>query len=245
MSEEATGASGDQSHADDSRATEDTASLLDDVRSMLGLNETDRWLEIAAAAVLSIAVVLTAFSAWQATLWGGEQSEAFAEAAGERGQANAALSLGLTAESFDVTIFSLGMQSFLTGQEEASRFFAERLVRDEFQPALDAWIAQDPQNNPEAADTPFEMPEYTNENLEEAQRFSERAETRFEEGREANKHEDNYYLAAVFMAAVLFFTGIASKFKSQYVRIVTLVIAGVALSGATAFLITLPRIFRA
>jgi hypothetical protein len=52
-------------------------------------------------------------------------------------------------------------------------------------------------------------------------------------------------LVTVFFAAVLFFTGIVTKFKSDSIRFASLAMAGVALIGATVFMLTLPRLFQA
>jgi hypothetical protein len=211
------------------------------------LHEADRErrYDLVATVILSVAVLLTAFSAWQSTLWNGEQSEDYALASSTRGRANAALSQGLTETSYDATTFAIGISDYYAGNLEAVNALKERVARDAFKPFLDQWIELNPTENVEAPRNPFELEEYSNPSVEESHRLSAEAEALLREGDEANQYGDNYVLTTVFFAAVLFFTGIVTKFKTDSVRVLTLVMASVALVGATAFMLTLPRIFAA
>jgi hypothetical protein len=205
--------------------------------------ERDRLLDLASTIILSVTLVLTAFSAWESTLWNGEQAGAYARASSARTQSNAALIAASTEKAFDATSFANGIVEFFRGDQVAVDFFRQRLFRDEFRPAVDAWVALDPANNPNAPHSPFEMPEYRNAKEEESNALSDRAESELMYGDAANEHGDNYVLVTVFFAAVLFFTGIVTKFKSDSIRFASLVMASIALVGATAFMLTLPRLF--
>lgn len=215
---------------------------VEELLSRLQGGEFARWIDLASAVLLSVAVVLSAFSAWQATLWGGVQATSYAEASSKRLQSNAALTGALTEISYDATTFALAAVEYFKGDQEAVDFFNERLFRDEFKPALEAWIATEPLNNPEAAKTPFDLPEYRNADAELALRFAEEAEEKFEEGKEANKNGDNYILATVLFASVLFFAGVTTKFKSPRVRVFSLVVAVAAFAGGMAWMGSLPRL---
>ena len=100
-------------------------------------------------------------------------------------------------------------------------------------------------DNPDAPKTPFDMPEYKNPKRDESQGLSAKAEEELAYGDEANQYGDNYGLASVFFAAVLFSTGIVTKFKNDGIRFASLAMASVALIGATAFMLTLPKLFQA
>ena len=206
--------------------------------------QRDHLMDLASTIILSIAVVLTAFSAWQSTLWSGEQSKAYARASSLRGQSNAALTTATTEISYDATSFALGITEFFAGDEEAVEFFRERLFRDEFKPAVEAWIATEPLTNPDAPQTPFDVPEFSNASLEEADELSLRAESELNEGNTANKHGDNYILATVMFAATLFFTGIVTKFENDGMRFASLSLASVALVVATVYMLALPKLFQ-
>jgi hypothetical protein len=211
--------------------------------SRLDDSERERLLDLISTIILSITVVLTAFSAWQATLWDGEQAEAYARASSARSQANAALIDATTEIGYDHSSFALAVAEYFRADQDFVDFFMQRLVRDEFRPALETWIAHGPLVNVNAPDTPFELPEYTNAQLEASKSLSSEAEAELAFGDKANRRGDNYVLATVFFAAVLFFTGVVTKFKSDSIRFGALALASVALIGATAFLLTLPRIY--
>jgi hypothetical protein len=215
--------------------------MLEELLSRLSGGEFARWIDLVSAVLLAVAVVVSAFSAWQATLWGGVQATSYAEASSKRLQSNAAQSAALTEISYDATSFALGAVEFFRGNQEAIEFFGERLFRDEFQPALEAWYATEPLVNPEAPKTPFDLPEYRNANLEESQRLQEEAEAKFDEGKEANQNSDEYILATVLFASVLFFAGITTKFKSPRVRALSLVVATSVLVVSLVWLFGLPR----
>jgi hypothetical protein len=216
--------------------------MLEELLSRLSGGEFARWIELVSAVLLAVAVVASAFSAWQATLWGGVQATSYAEASSKRLQSNAAVTTALTQISYDATSFALGAVEYFEGNQEAVEFFEDRLFREEFKPALEAWLATDPLQDLEAPKTPFELPEYTNANLEESQRLTEEAEAKFEEGKEANKNGDDYILATVLFASVLFFAGVTTKFKSPRVRVLSLFVATAVFAVGMTWLVSLPRL---
>jgi len=216
--------------------------MLEEILSRLQGGEFERWIDLASAVLLSVAIVASAFSAWQATLWSGVQATSYTEASSKRLQSNAALTTALTEISYDATSFALGAVEYFKGDQEAVDFFSERLFRDEFKPALEAWLATEPLKNPEAAKTPFDLPEYTNADLEESSRLQEEAEAKFEEGKEANQNGDDYILATVGFASVLFFAGVTTKFKSPRVRVLSLLVAVAAFGVGMTWMVGLPRL---
>jgi hypothetical protein len=216
--------------------------MLEELISRLEGGEFARWIDLVSAVLLAVAVVASAFSAWQATLWGGVQATSYAEASSKRLQSNAALTAALTQINYDATSFALGATEYFRGDEGAIEFFFERLFREEFRPALEAWLATEPLQNPEAPKTPFDLPEYTNAYLEESEQLTEEAEAKFEEGKDANKNGDDYILGTVLFASVLFFAGITTKFKSPKVRVLSIAVAVGALVFALIGLFSLPRL---
>lgn len=204
-----------------------------------------QWLEILSAVLMAIAVVGSAFSAWQATRWGGEQSSLFADAGSLRAQSNRAATVGGQQISYDAIVFAEFAIAF-TGDAldgappEDTERLADLLIRDEFRPAVEAWLEQDPLNNPEGANTPFDLDEYRNANLEEAEQLEALAVTALDEGKKANQNSDDYILAVVFFASVLFFGGIAPKFRSVYVRSMVLFLATGGLAFALWQIVRLP-----
>lgn len=219
------------------------------------IEKTDR-LEQIAAIVLAVAVVFIAWAAFQAGKWGGEQSIKFSEAgaartestrsdtrAGQLAQIDVAMYIdwvtALSSDLRDGLIPEISTQGYEPTRGTVSGFLFLRM-RDEFVPALEAWLATDPVNDPDAPPTPFAMAEYTLADAAEADRLTMVADEAAVDARAANQTGDNYVLTAVLFAAVLFFAGVASRLENRWNRrFVNLVGIIVVVVGAV-ILIQLP-----
>src|SRR4029453_3051577 len=111
-----------------------------------------------AAIMLSIATVVTAWSAYQATRWSGDQSENYTEASATRTESVRASTEANRQVLIDVDTFLSWLDVQQTGDRDLANDIHARM-RAEFLPAFNAWLATVP---PEAIPdgTPFELPEY-------------------------------------------------------------------------------------
>lgn len=73
-----------------------------------------------------------------------------------------------------MTIFASWLEATSTGNQALADFYAARF-RPEFAPAFEAWSASRPIENPEAAASPFDLPEYKVAALERAARLEQEA----------------------------------------------------------------------
>jgi hypothetical protein len=144
----------------------------------------ERWAELLAAVVLSLATVLTAWSAFEATKWGGVMAIRFSEANAARTQSAQASATANAKRTVDVTVFAEYLSAVATDECELVAFLQERF-RDEFKPAFQAWVRQRPRTNPAAPPTPFAMAEYRVAEDAETARLAELADVRAREAREA------------------------------------------------------------
>jgi hypothetical protein len=197
-------------------------------------------LELWSAALLAAATLTTAFSAYEATRWGGQQSTRFTEAAAARTESAKAQSRGFSFVTIDADLFTQFAVAYTQENRQLEQIFARRFFRDEFKRAFNAWLKLRPLSNPKAPDVPFEMKQYKVADLEESEQLEDEASQRFEEGRDANQTSDNYVLATIFFAAVLFFGGLSVKFRSQRLIIATLAFGSLMFLGGVARLATLP-----
>jgi hypothetical protein len=204
--------------------------------------EWSRWTELLSAFLLSAAVVLSAFGAWQATKWGGQQSILFAEASSARLTSSNYLALGLTEISYDTSIWADAILALANGDQSTIDTFRERVFSDDFKVAFDAWIAQDPFNNPDAPQTPFDVPEYKPVGIQLWTAVGEGAEEKFSEGKSASDNSDDYILSTVFFASVLFFAGITTKFRDDRLRTVVVLMAVGLFIGGAVWLASLRRL---
>lgn len=205
--------------------------------SEIGLRER---LELWSAALLAAATLTTAYSAYEATRWGGQQSTRFTQAGAARTESAKAQSRGFSFVTIDAGLFTEYAVAYSNRNEELREVLEKRFFRDEFKPAFNAWVKLEPLKNEDAPDTPFGMKQYTVADLEEAEKLENEASDLFEEGREANQTSDNYVLATIFFAAVLFFGGLSVKFRSQGIVIATLAFGTLMFLGGVVRLVTLP-----
>ncbi len=185
------------------------------------------WIEIAAAILLALAMVASAWSAYQAARWSGVQTTEYAEAnKAMTNSAKAATRAGqeITVDAVMLTEYAIVLTE---GNMAAVEAFERRIIRPELQVAIDAWVATDPENNPDAPRSPLYMPEYKNELIEESVALEEQAEEDTKAAKEANQQSDNYVLLMVLFASVLFFAGVSTKFSKRWLGIVVLTLGTV------------------
>lgn len=187
--------------------------------------------ELVATVLLALATVATAWSGYQASRWNGEQAKAFSRASATRIESSKADALANAQTQIDVLTFTQWVDAYVRGEEELVSFYEKRF-REEFKPAVDAWVATKPSTNASAPLTPFAMPEYRLEAREEAERLELEAEALAAKGRDNVQRATNYVLGVVLFAAALFFAGISTKLETPRLRRVVLGF-GVAVFVAT------------
>lgn len=199
----------------------------------------ERRVEMTAAVILSIATVVTAWSAYQATRWSGEQAASYVTASARRTESVRASTRADTLTSIDVAIFLDWLDATQVGDTELAEDLESRM-RDEFRPAFDAWRGTVP-GEAIPPGHPFTRPEYVLADQEEAVRLEAEASQSFTDGQEANQVSDNFVLAAVMLASVLFFAGLAGTFDALRAQVLLLVLAVVMLVTGTVIVLLLPQ----
>ncbi len=203
----------------------------------------ERHIDIASASILALATVLAAWSAFQSAKWSGEQATAYAQASAARQESvrNSIRAGQLTI--IDVSVFEQYIDAYASGDEKLQAFYQDH-AREEFRPALDAWIAlgsgPDPETQP---GTPFELPEYELAANGEADRLETEAAQRFQDALTNNQRSDNYVLLTVLFASVLLFAGLAPKSRRYSIQRALIVLAGVELVVGIGLLVVLPKTF--
>ena len=189
-------------------------------------------LELVAALLLAIATVATAWSGYQSTRWNGEQAKAAARANALRIESAKAAGLANTQTEVDVATFTQWINAYAPKQTELTDFYFKRF-REEFRPAVNAWVATRPLKNPNAPLTPFAMPQYKLAARAEAERLDAQAEVSAAQARRNIQRASNYVLGVVLFASALFFAGMSTKLTSPRVRVAMLAI-GCAVFVCTA-----------
>src|SRR3954468_1690114 len=199
----------------------------------------ERWLEIAAALMLSLATLGIAWSGYQAAKWSGLQARRYTQASTARSFANRAATLGAQDRTQDLLNFNRWLEVSTEGNTELADLY-ERRFRDEFRPAFDEWKAADPLQNKDAVASPLLLKSYKLANVEKADKLNKLGDIRFEQGKEATEHADDYVFVTVFFAIVLFFAGISLRFTWLPMRLVIMGLGTAILVYAGIRLLSLP-----
>jgi hypothetical protein len=199
----------------------------------------DRRVELIAAIMLSAATVVTAWSAYQATRWSGDQAESYTEASATRTESVRSSTEANRQVLIDVDTFLSWLDAQQTGDRDLANDIHARM-RAEFLPAFDAWLVTAPEGTiPDG--TPFELPEYRLAAEEKAKQLEVKASRLFADGNESNQVSDDFVLAAVLFASVLFFSGLAGTFDSLRAQLFLLILGALMLVVGTIIVVTLPQ----
>lgn len=190
----------------------------------------ERRLDVLATVLLAVAAVATAWATFQSAYWRSEQALAGNRSTAARVEATRTSGVANRQIQIDVQTFVQWADAYATGERELTDFYSNRF-REEFRPAVDAWIATEPLQNADAPLTPFAMPEYAPAALAETDRLEQAAELEAAEARGHVERADRYALCVVLFATCLFFAGISTRLPHDRYRAVVLGL------GCTLFLV--------
>lgn len=213
-------------------------------------------IELVATIVLAVATILTAWSGFQSGKWSGDQAVNFSEAGAARTESTRADTLGGQLVQIDVAMY-IDWVTAVSGElaegtvtpDQLSPYqpvvgtvsgFLYKRFREEFLPAVDAWLATQPTLNDDAPKTPFVMDEYVVAQQVKATELSDLADQKALAAREANQNGDNYVLTMVLFASVLFFAGVSSKMNRPRNRAIILGFGVLTLAVGLVILASLP-----
>jgi len=178
----------------------------------------ERIFEVLAIVLLSAAAIGTAWSGYQAARWSGREAHNFALAEGTHAKSTREVVSAGEARVQDLADFERWLDLETTGDQTLANLHAAQF-QGPLRIAFDAWLTQDPLNNPNAIPTPLKMPQYHQAEAQRAARLETNADHLIEDGSTARDRADEYVLITVFFASVLFFAGISLRISKDRLRI--------------------------
>ncbi|MGB7983002.1 MAG: hypothetical protein WCF36_19635 [Candidatus Nanopelagicales bacterium] len=204
---------------------------------------TSHWadrLEFITVVVLSVTTILTAWSAFESSKWGGAMSISFSQASSARIEASRLDGVATTRSSTQVQLWTSWLAESPADPEVAD--FLESRFPEPLATAHADWLATNPLQNPSAPASPFEMPSYVMPEKLSAAEADARADAKFTEALTNNQRGDNYTLMTVLFAAVLFFAAMSNRMRKRRSRVTLLGFAlGLGLVGLV-LLATFPKL---
>jgi hypothetical protein len=183
-----------------------------------------RRVELAGVLLIALTAVLTAWTAFESSKWGGVMSIEFSTANATRTESIRESNLANRQTVVDVSVFTSYVDAVASDDTELADFYAQRFP-DRLAIAVEAWEATEPLEDPDAPATPFDMPEYVLEAADEADRLETEAAAASQRARDANQRSDNYTITTVFLATVILLAALSSKVDNPRLQMALLVVA--------------------
>jgi hypothetical protein len=199
----------------------------------------ERRLELLATVLLAVAAVATAWCSYQATRWNGEQAKQSSTTNRIRIDAARAQGLAEAQTQVDIATFIQWVDAYALERTELTDFYFKRF-RKEFKPAVEAWIATRPLQNPNAPLTPFAMPQYRLQATAEAEQLDAEAEASSALVRRDIQRASNYVLGVVLFAVALFLAGMSTKLRRRGLQIAVLACGYGVFLGTSVWIATFP-----
>jgi hypothetical protein len=197
-------------------------------------------LELVAIVLLSVTTILTAWTAFQASKWGGAMSIAFSEASSSRIEAARADGAGNVRTSNHIGLWTQWAAAVGAGETELADFIVERFP-EPLATAHQDWLAAG--GTAEGApDSPFAMSSYVLPEKVAAAAADARADGRFAAALTNNQRSDNYTILTVLFAAVLFFSAMSSRARDHRSQRALLAIGLLLGVVGMALLVTFPKL---
>lgn len=206
-----------------------------------------RIFEMIIAILLGITAVVTAWAAWQGSLYDSTQAKYYTLGNATLADGNARWNEASQTLSQDMNTWNQisGLQVDLayaeyrgdTDAAEAAQYKLDMLmygVTDELAAAIE-WA-----NAQEDYATPFEMDGFIDSYYEDATSVMDEGYAQIEQGDEANNWADKQGLVSVILAVVLFMLGIVGIFKSTKTKIIVASVSFAALIFGIAIMLQVP-----
>lgn len=183
-----------------------------------------RRIEVISTILLAVTAFTATWCGYQASRWSGVVGAKNGHAGGLRIEATRALTLAGQQQAVDVGLFTNWVNAYAENKTELEKFYRDRF-RQEFKPAFEAWVNSHPRTNPDAAPSPFQLPEYRLSLKDKAAQLEDEAAQDGREAQTANQISGNYVRNALILATVLFIVGISQHVKWQPMRLVMVIVA--------------------
>ncbi|MBK6856363.1 MAG: hypothetical protein IPG97_07415 [Microthrixaceae bacterium] len=201
----------------------------------------DSW-DLAAAIILSLATVASAWSSYQAARWSSAYSKESRASTRSLFEATKQHDVAGRQQSIDVSTFTLWFEATVKGDDALAAEVSDRF-RPELLTAFEDWWPPGQDRSDLPAGTPMDMDSYRLAAADEVDRLVSAAEDHATTADEASQTGDRFVLTAVLYASVLFFAGIASKLSDPRSEHLAVGLSATMFVVASVVVLTLPHRF--
>jgi len=186
---------------------------------------------------MALTTVCTAWCSYQSAAWTRRSNRLMNESNALERRAGVLVVQGAQTATIHVALFAQLLAAQQAGNEKLEAFYLRSFPPD-LRKAYEAWVAQNPFENPNAPPHPFIDSLYQARGSVEAAEASSKAQGKINDARKAGNTSGQYLANTVLFATVLFFANAAAKFAQDRVRLLSIFFAvGVFLFAAVRTLI--------
>jgi hypothetical protein len=203
-------------------------------------HERKQWVEPVAALLMALATLSTAWCSFESAAWTRQSNRLMNEFNTLERRAGLLSLQGMQQATIQTAMFTEVLAAKQAGNDQLAKFYVERFPPD-LRKAYDAWVAQKPFENPNAAPHPFVPNLYEIPGSREAADASAKAANSQREAGSAGSISGQYLANTVLFATVLFFANASAKFEQRRVRVVAFIFAVAVFVFAVLRTAMLPR----
>ena len=181
--------------------------------------EKRKWVEPVAALLMALATLSTAWCSFESAAWTRKSNRLMNEFNTLERKAGVLTIQGMQQTTIHTAMFMQALAAHQAGNDKLVNFYVERFP-PELRKAYDAWMAQNPFENPNADPHPFVARLYETPGTREAAEATAKAANSQQQAGAAGSISGQYLANTVLFAAVLFFANAASRFKQRRVRVI-------------------------
>jgi hypothetical protein len=186
--------------------------------------EKKKWVEPVAALLMALATLSTAWCSFESAAWTRKSNRLMNEFNALERKAGLLTVQGMQQATIHTGMFMQALAAREAGNDKLVNFYVERFP-PELRKAYDAWMAQNPFENPKSDPHPFVPGLYDTPGTREAAKLTAKAADNQQQAGEAGSVSGQYLANTVLFAAVLFFANAAGKFEQRRVRVVAFAFA--------------------
>jgi hypothetical protein len=199
----------------------------------------ERWVEPVTAILMAMATLCTAWCSYESASWTRRSNRLMNDFSTFERRAGISTLKGMEMTTIHVAMFLHLLAAQHSGNKGLADFYLQRLPPD-VRKSFDAWMAQKPYENPNAAPHPFVPELYEIRGSREAAELNGKAADSLRESRDAGNISGQFLANTVLFAAVLFFANAAGKFEQRRVRLTAFAFALAVFAFAVVRMLMLP-----
>jgi hypothetical protein len=196
-------------------------------------------LELVAVVLLSMTTILTAWTAFQASKWGGQMSISFSQASTQRIEAARLDGTADQRAAIQVSLWTQWVTAEGAGDADLAAFLVDRFP-EPLATAHADWLAVGGAES--EVPSPFAMPSFALPERAAAEEADARADGLFARALSNNQRGDDYTLLTVLFASVLFFSAMSGRVAALRSQQALLGLAIVLALAGIALLVSFPKL---